>query len=322
MLYRLNRIFLILVVFFLSFASSLRAEEISAEVSFDRSTITVGDPVLFRLIIRCSSSLKITYPKLGKHLGEFAIKDFKTLPVREEDGIQVEEIQYLLTVFEVGSYEISPLEIHYYDPEEKTIRTLPLKLEVEAVNTGGTQDIRDIKEPLEIIWDWRPLAWAISLLLLLSGAGWGMFYLIRRWRRKQQKVLSETPKVQLSPEEEAMTALKKLQEDGRENVKWFYSEVSEILRRYVGRRYRFKALEQTTEELKEHLKYKDIGDKPFELVKNILVESDLVKFAKYVPSQKMTENIFPRMKKIIEFTKPKPFIETVSNQTGSDKIKT
>jgi hypothetical protein len=319
-LYRLSRIFLIFIAFLLFVASSAKAKEISAEVSLDRSTITVGDPVLFRLIIRYNLSLKIAYPKLGKHLEKFAIRDFKTLPVRKEDSMKVEEIQYLLTVFEVGSYEIPPLEIRYNDPEEKTIRTPPLKLEVKAVNTEGAQDIRDIKGPLEITWNWRPLARAISLLLLLLGAGWGMFYLIRRWRQSRQKELSDIPEVQLSPEEEALAALKKLQEDGWENVKRFYTEVSDILRRYVGRRYQFGAVEQTSEELGEHLKYKDIGEKPFELVKDILMESDLVKFAKYMPSQKTAENVFPRMKEVIEFTTPKPFTETISNPADSDKV--
>jgi hypothetical protein len=253
-------------------------------------------------------------------LEKFAIRDFKNLPVRKEDSMKVEEIQYLLTVFEVGSYEIPPLEIRYNDPEEKTIRTPPLKLEVEAVNTEGAQDIKDIKDPLEITWNWRPLARAISLLLLLLGAGWGVFYLIRRWRQSRQKELSKIPEVQLSPEEEALAALKKLQEDGWENVKRFYTEISDILRHYVGRRYQLGAVEQTSEELGEYLKYKDIGEKPFGLVKDILMESDLVKFAKYMPSQKTAENIFPRMREVIEFTTPKPFIETISNSTDLDKV--
>lgn len=321
MLYRLNRILLIFIAFFLFFTSPTSAEEISAEVLLDRSTITVGDPVLYRLIIRYNRSLKITYPQLGRHLEKFAIRDFKALPVREENGTQVEEIQYLLTVFEVGSYEIPPLEIRYSDPEKKMIRTPPLRLEVKAVNTEGVQDIRDIKDPLEITWNWRPLARATSLLLLLLGAGWGMFYLIRHWRHSRQKELTEIPEIQLSPEEEALAALKKLQEDGWENIKRFYTEISEILRRYVGRRYQFRAVEQTSEELEEHLKYKDIGEKPFALVKNILMESDLVKFAKYMPSQKTAENILPRVREIIETTRPKPFIETISHPINSHKVK-
>lgn len=321
MRYRLNRIVLIFIVFFLSFTSPATAEEISAEVLLDRATITVGDPVLYRLIIRYNHSLKITYPQLGRHLEKFAIRDFKALPVREENGMQVEEIQYLLTVFEVGSYEIPPLEIRYSDPEKKVIRTPPLRLEVKAVNTEAVQDIRDIKDPLEITWNWRPLARAISLLLLLLGAGWGMYYLLRRWRWSRQRELSEIPEILLSPEEEALAALRRLQEDGWENIKRFYTEISEILRRYVGRRYQFKAVEQTSEELKEHLKYKDIGEKPFALVKDILMESDLVKFAKYMPSQKTAENIFPRVREIIETTTPKPFIETVSSPINSHKVK-
>lgn len=320
MLYRINRIFLIFIIFFLFFAFSAKAKEISAEVSLNRSSVTVGDPVLFRLIIRYNPSLKIAYPRLGKYLEAFAIKDFKILPVREEAGMNVEESQYLLTVFKVGLYEIPPLEIRYNDPEEKTIRTPLLRLEVEAVNTEGAQDIRDIKDPLEITWNWRPMARAISLLLVLLGTAWGMFYLIRRWHASRQRQLSEIPKEKLSPEEEALAALKKLQKDGWGNIKWFYTEISDILRRYVGRRYQFGAVEQTSEELGEHLKYKDIGEKPYELVKDILMESDLVKFAKYMPSQKTAENVLPRMREIIEFTKTKQLVEAMSKPTGSDKI--
>jgi len=66
-------------------------------------------------------------------------------------------------------------------------------------------------------------------------------------------------------------------------LKEFFSEFSEILRRYIENRYGFPALEMTTYELE----YKfDSPDYPALLQQRLLPalrESDLVKFAKYIP---------------------------------------
>ena len=308
MLHLSNKKFLIIALFFLFFSSPAQGQgqEISAEVSLDRSTITVGDPVLFRMIVRYNPSLKIVPSRLGQNLGQFVIRDYQTLPLREEEGMMVEETRYLLTLFEVGSFEIPFLQIRYTDPDGKShsISTSALKLEVKAVNTENIQDIRDIKDPLEITWNWRPLVRGILLLTVLLVAGWGMYLLIRRWRQKRRSQVSELAKPLLSPEEEALAAMRKLRETGWENAKQFYSRISEILRCYVGRRYQFMAMELTSEELEVQLKYKDIGEKPFEMVSDILIESDLVKFAKYSPTPHVMENIFPQMEKIIESTQP------------------
>ncbi len=316
MLNRFNSRLLIVILYLLFISSPVKAEEISAEVSLDRSSITVGDPVLYRFIIRYNPALKVTHPRLEQGLKEFEIRDYKTIPARKEGGMRVEETQYLLTLFKVGTYEIPSLEIHYEDPEAKTLSTSPLKLEVKAVITEDIKDIRDIKGPLDISWNWRPLARGVGILIALICAGWGIFYMVRRWREGRKKLLTDVPEVLLSPEEEALAALENLKETGWEDIKLFYSELSDILRRYVGRRYQFQAMEQTSEELEEHLKYKDIAEKPFGLVKSILISSDLVKFAKYIPPQISTEDIFPQMEKIIDYTKPKPFTDTILKTNG------
>lgn len=320
MLNRLNNIIFIFILLLLFISSPAGAEEISAEVSLDRSVITVGDPVLYRFIIRYNPSLKVTHPKLEQGLKEFEIRDYKTIPARQEGGMRVEETQYLLTLFKVGIYKIPSVEVHYLDPEAKSLNTSPLKLEVREVITEDIKDIRDIKGPLDISWNWRPLARAVAILIALLVAGWAIYRLVRRWRMGRRNLLSDEPEVILSPEEEALAALENLREAGWEDIKLFYSELSDILRRYVGRRYQFQAMEQTSEELEEHLKYKDIAEKPFEIVKNVLISSDLVKFARYIPAESSCEEIFPMMAKLIEYTKPKPFTETILKTVNPDTV--
>lgn len=192
-----------------------------------------------------------------------------------------------------------------------------------ALGKEKLQDILDIKKPVIITWDWRPLAGGVLLLAVLLGAGWGAYSLSRYWLRRRRLQDQQSLQPLLSPEEEALSALKELQKERlieSGNARLFCSRVSEILRRYLGRRYHFGAEEQTSEELKKYLERKDIGEKPFEMVKNVLIESDLVKFAKYVPSKDVMEDLLQQIKEIINSTGSPTASEPVRTESKTKHV--
>jgi hypothetical protein len=96
-------------------------------------------------------------------------------------------------------------------------------------------------------------------------------------------------------------------------IKAFYSDISEIIRRYIEGRYFIPALEETSREILKELKDQDITEDMLINAKEILELSDLVKFAKYKPSDKEHISVVDWTRKFIEGT-----MVIFTNQEDSD----
>ena len=105
----------------------------------------------------------------------------------------------------------------------------------------------------------------------------------------------------------ALEKLDALREDGMPDggaKKGWYIELSEIMREYVGGRYGFDGLESTTEEIIVEMRgRKTAGLTQAELFR-FLNECDLVKFAKYSPSEADDELAIDEAYRIVEVTTP------------------
>jgi hypothetical protein len=112
---------------------------------------------------------------------------------------------------------------------------------------------------------------------------------LARWRRRTlERKLAGRP-----PHEEALKALerllgKKLVEQGLS--KQFCFEISEIFRRYMSGRFGIPAVDLTTEEILSLTGENGaLSEHHRPLVEEFLTSTDLVKFAKYLPSSEETD---------------------------------
>jgi len=87
-------------------------------------------------------------------------------------------------------------------------------------------------------------------------------------------------------------------------LKEFYSEFSDILRRYLERRFGIMALDRTTREILSDLKIGDFSSGLVGKVKEVLESSDLVKFAKFAAPRALAEDLEKKLTEILEETKP------------------
>ena len=115
------------------------------------------------------------------------------------------------------------------------------------------------------------------------------------------------PKPEPSPYETAMSALaslkeKKLWEQGME--KEYFTELTEILRVYLNRRFGINAMEMTSRQIMASLaSNKDIKEKR-SYVRQILDMADFVKFAKVRPLPADNIASYDNAVKFVEETKP------------------
>jgi len=160
-------------------------------------------------------------------------------------------------------------------------------------------DIRPLKDVVDIKGGF-PL-WPVIILVLIAAAIAVFIYF------KKKKEMQEKPETrEQKPEEVAMDALKallemKLTEKGL--IKEYYISLSDIIRSYIENRYRIFAMDRTTWELCQEMKSQRIERSHIDRINYFLEDCDMVKFAKYMPSQKEIEEAYKRAEEIIEITK-------------------
>jgi hypothetical protein len=141
----------------------------------------------------------------------------------------------------------------------------------------------------------------IGIAILVAA---GAYFAYRFYKSKKEQGLSILPKKPKKPAHAvALDAYKELKEKdliGQGLIKQYYTECSEILRKYLEDRYFIIALEETTAEILRDMQSQELAEGQFESLREILELSDLVKFAKYIPSSKENNTI---IEDCIEFVK-------------------
>ncbi len=143
---------------------------------------------------------------------------------------------------------------------------------------------RDVYNPEEMpIRSWR-LLWIVGGMLAASVAAW---FVIRAWGRRSKKPFAAP----IEPTETIdVRAIRLLDELAKEQLpqagrfKEYYFRLSEILRGYLGERFGIDALECTTPELLEALRSRRTPGLDMPQVTAFAEFSDLVRYAKTLPS--------------------------------------
>jgi len=85
-------------------------------------------------------------------------------------------------------------------------------------------------------------------------------------------------------------------------IKKYYYALSEILKRYIERRFEFNAAEQTTTEIMANLKLQKIPLS--DDFNRFFTRADLVKYAKFMPPQDELHMAVQKVKDLVNKTKP------------------
>jgi hypothetical protein len=160
-------------------------------------------------------------------------------------------------------------------------------------------DIRDIKPPVEIPNGWEWLWWTLGALVVFVLAS-----LV--WRQLHQRMTQ----VSVAPLVPAHIRAKQKLQDALALIsqpKPFCILVSDTIRAYLEERFSFRAPERTTEEfLRELGETSLLSPEQKESLATFLESCDLVKFAKYEPTETELHGLHHSAVKLVEGTEPKP----------------
>lgn len=164
------------------------------------------------------------------------------------------------------------------------------------------ENIRPLKGPAEL-WDWWIfLEWALLSLVITAL----FLFLIRVCRNRKKRGKTVVPEGPPKPPHEiALEALSRLEQSDllkKRDMKLFYIELSEILRRYLGACFGVDTLDRTTWEIHQMLREVGVSLSISDTTRDILEEADLVKFAKCFPPPDVSLKRLEQTRKLVQQT--------------------
>ena len=172
---------------------------------------------------------------------------------------------------------------------------------------GVTNELRDVKPPVEIPNDWAWLWWTLLAVALLALG----FWLWKRFRKQQAMVKASPPALPHVLARQRLQAALGVIQDPRE----FCIRVSDALRAYLEDRFRFHAPDRTTEEFMEELRGTHLLtlDQRSSL-EQFLQNCDLVKFARHEPTETALRELHESALRLVDETQFERIqAETVTN---------
>jgi hypothetical protein len=271
--------------------------EISLLAGVNRDTITVGDPVTFRVRVWRGTDDHVEVLSEGPFPGPFEIRDVRPPTVRESDRGGVEETRdYVITLYRTGEFEVPPLMLRFRAANGDTgsIRSSPIPVVVKSVKPEDLSDIRDIKPPVEIAVRVPLWAWVVAACTLIVAAA-AIWY--GRWRRRRPREEPPPPPVDWHAELEKIARMGLVD---RGEYKQYYTLLSELFRRYLEARAGIDAMERTTFEIMWDLRDHPVGRRCATDVEGLLSEADMVKFAKYRPPETTASGTVARVRDLMD----------------------
>jgi hypothetical protein len=294
------------VVFLAALATPLAGQSQQSQIlaQVEKKVIHLGDPVELHITLLRPEKSQALWPAWESSLGEWVVRKKSQAPATpKQAGWVIEDMSLEITAYKLGELEIPAVGVEVRQPDGRILhlQTNSIRMKIDSLLLSSDKDLRGIKPQADLPRDYQWVWWTTSLLLLLSLAG---YWLYRRLKRKSGGELTPVPMEQ-SPDEEARKAIEKLEARNlirRGLIKEYYFELSEIVKRYLGRRLKIPSLERTTEEFAFDLEHSQLLWDQRQIVRRFLEDCDLVKFARYAPSDGEIANIRQGALGIIERT--------------------
>ncbi len=276
---------------------------------FEPDSVLLGDHFDLVLEVAAPEGYGVGFPSITS---EFAEGKIELLEERKLDTTKLAEgsIQlrkrWRMTSFEPAMYSLDSLAVLYTDGVrvDTLFASEPLHLQVQMMPVDTAQKtIYDIKQPLK-----APLKLGevggyslAGLGVAAAVAGLVLLLLLRLRKRKQTTEERREPPHVVAIRHLEMLHNQKLWQNGK--IKEYYTRLTEILREYLAGRYGVGAMEMTSDEILSAMKAAEIEPKHTANLGALLAESDLVKFAKYTPSEESHEEYYNMVYYFVEESK-------------------
>ncbi len=285
---------------------------VEVDLSVRPAKPVIGDIVELRLEARAEPGVELLMPEFGEALGRFEIVDFAPNESQGQGGGSEARQTYRLQPSRSGAQSIPALRVEFVDrrdghpsaPEgEDAYEILTERVSLEVKPVLASDAPLELRPPHADLGPRRIGGLPLWAWLLGAGATLALAspLLLRAWTAYQAR------QRQRSAYEIAHSELDALLARGRpqaETVDAFYVQLSLIVRSYLENRFALRSPELTTEEfLNEMGRSPDLARSHQQLLRDFLVQADLVKFAGYRPEAEIVSQSIAAAERFLEDTR-------------------
>ena len=271
------------------------SQNLSIQGKLNRSEIKTGEQAVIDLTIRTNN-----LPQTQFYLKEEAQKEapytvIALVPVDTVDiSSRIKEISAKLVLTSFDSTLITIPPIVAKTPTDSA-ETAPMGLKViqPEVDSKHPSNFKDIKAPWDVslsLKDWLILILSSWIFWVVIAILVGFYIAYRIFNYYQNKKANPAPQIQvrelslIEKTEAALLQLEQQQLIEQELFKEFYSELITIFKSYLNESYSWTTTEMTSNELMKQMSSVELSSSEQEMLRLVLTEADLSKFAKYTPS--------------------------------------
>ena len=266
--------------------------QVSVEASIDSLELLIGEQAHITLQVSLDSDKRLQLPvypdTLVRGVEVLDVAKPDTQYINDNKRMLIKEV-YTITSFDSALYYLPPMEVKVEDDIYKS-NPLALKVMTMPVDTLHPEQFFGPKDVMKLNFMWSDWYGIIACVVLWIPAVFLLLYFIKRFRDNQPIIRKVKVEPKLPPHMEAMQEIDRIR---NEKVwqhglqKEYYTQLTDTLRTYIERRFGFKALEMTTDQIIDRLESVHDAEAMIEL-RSLLQTADLVKFAKFIPM--MNEN--------------------------------
>ncbi|MCQ2342073.1 MAG: BatD family protein [Paludibacteraceae bacterium] len=298
----------ILLILLLSIVSMRANVVVSA--TLDSTTLLLGQQTDLHLQVSAERDEKVQFPVYGETLiPDIEIIDRTLIDTAVLADGRMQYDQYLtLTCFKDSLYSIPGA---VFTVSGDTMRTNPVTLNViqpfEMDTSIAITDIKPIQKAP--IWWWGIIRW-ILLGLLIAGLAVGGYYLYRYIARRRGTIEDVPQEPERPAEEVALEKLDQIKEAKiwqAGKVKEYHTELTDVVREYIGSRFDIHSSEKTSDETLREVR-PVLQEQPdlYQRLKQMLSLADLVKFAKWQATPDENESALRTAYDFVNQTTVKP----------------
>jgi hypothetical protein len=285
------------------------------EATIAPKEVLIGQPATLTLQVNHQTNVTIFWPNTDVELPIDSGRVLEVLNKSKIDtvltgGFMRQKLTLQITAWDTGFYIIPPFNFLYQSPTDTaplTLENYPVLLQVNTIAVDTTQAFKGLKDPIDApfsIWEYKYyIAGGIIAVFLIAF----LFYIIFRKVDIAAKTAAKPKKPAHEIAIEKLLSIEgaKLWQQG--DLKAYYSGISDTMREYLEARFRFMALESTTDEIFSQLDKLDLPSKQRDQLKEMFTLADLAKFAKVQPLPDDHLNAMRIAKEFVNQThKPKP----------------
>jgi hypothetical protein len=299
-----------------------RDMQVGVTAETDAVRYRIGDGIKVLIHADVPEGTSVLFPGDSLDVSPFTVLNRRIHPPEPMSGGVRETLELTISIYETGEFEIPGIEVSWEsdDGTRESASTQPQYIVVESVLTQEQESPRNVKPPIHVEARNRYVIAVISglvlALLLLYLAARLALVLLRHKQPHDSDTAREPPKPADQTALEALEELRKNHYLAKGEVKIYFISLTEILKTYIGRRFAFNAPEHTTGEIKADMRQLNIENSIQTDILHVLDLADMVKFARFLPTDEQCRQALTVTEKIILRT-----TETYDRQINAGEMK-